>query len=81
MFSRLLFVLLYFFDWPLCCLSFLDFLRILAISFLEEFEDTKWLIRIRNSKKDRQHNDQNKKDKRTNNNIGVLKNAKQFLIH
>jgi hypothetical protein len=30
----------------------------------EEFEDTKGVIRIRNSK-DRQHNDQKKKDKRT----------------
>jgi hypothetical protein len=29
----------------------------------EEFEDTKWVIRIRKSKKDRQHNDKKKKDK------------------
>ena len=29
----------------------------------EEFEDTKGVIRIRKSKKDRQHNDQKKKDK------------------
>ena len=29
----------------------------------EEFEDTKGVIRIRKSKKDRQHNGQNKKDK------------------
>jgi hypothetical protein len=28
----------------------------------EEFEDTKWIIKIRKSK-DRQHNDQKKKDK------------------
>jgi hypothetical protein len=34
----------------------------------EEFEDTKWVIRIRKSK-DRQHNDQKKKDKRTNNDL------------
>jgi hypothetical protein len=33
-----------------------------------EFEDTKGAIRIRNSK-DRQHNDHNKKDKRTNNDL------------
>ena len=33
----------------------------------EEFEDTKGIIRIRKSKKDRQHNGQKKKDKRTNN--------------
>ena len=32
---------------------------------LEEFEDTKGVIRIRKSKKDRQHNGQQKKDKRT----------------
>ena len=29
----------------------------------EEFEDTKEIIRIRKSKKDRQHNGQKKKDK------------------
>jgi hypothetical protein len=32
----------------------------------EEFEDTKGVIRIRKSKENRQHNDQKKKDKRTN---------------
>ena len=32
----------------------------------EELEDTKWVIRIRKSKKDRQHHGQMKKDKRTN---------------
>jgi hypothetical protein len=35
---------------------------------MEEFEDTKGVIRIRNSK-DRQHNGQQKRDKRTNNNL------------
>jgi hypothetical protein len=34
----------------------------------EEFEDTKRAIRIRISKKNRQHNGQKKKQKRTNNN-------------
>jgi len=34
----------------------------------DEFEDTKWVIRIRKSK-ERQHNDQKKKDKRTNNDL------------
>jgi hypothetical protein len=34
----------------------------------EEFEDTKVVIRIRKSK-DRQHNGQKKKDKRTNNDL------------
>ena len=33
----------------------------------EELEDTKGVIRIRISKKNRQHNGQKKKDKRTNN--------------
>jgi hypothetical protein len=33
----------------------------------EEFEDIKGVIRIRKSKKNRQHNDQKKKNKRTNN--------------
>jgi hypothetical protein len=32
--------------------------------FLEEFEDTKGVIRIRTSKKNRQHNGQKKKYKR-----------------
>jgi len=35
----------------------------------EEFDDTKWEIRIRKSKKDSQHNGQMKKDKRTNNDL------------
>jgi hypothetical protein len=34
----------------------------------EEFEDTKGVIRIRNSK-DRKHNGQKKKDKRTHNDL------------
>jgi hypothetical protein len=37
----------------------------------EEFEDTKWVIIVGKSKKDRQHNDQKIKNKRTNN---VLQN-------
>jgi hypothetical protein len=35
----------------------------------EEFEDTKEVIRVRISKKNRQHNGQNKKHKRTNNEL------------
>ena len=35
----------------------------------EEFEDTKRVIRIRISKKNRQHNGQKKKYKRTNNDL------------
>ena len=37
--------------------------------FQEEFEDTKGAIRIRMSKKNRQHNGQKKKYKRTNNDL------------
>jgi hypothetical protein len=36
---------------------------------LEEFKDTKGAIRIRKSKKNRQHNGQKKKYKRTNNDL------------
>jgi hypothetical protein len=36
---------------------------------LEEFEDTKGVIRSRKSKKDKQHNGQKKKEKRTDNDI------------
>jgi hypothetical protein len=35
----------------------------------EEFEDTKGVTIIRTSKKNRQHNDQKKKDKRRNNDL------------
>ena len=35
----------------------------------EEFEDTKGVIRIRISKKNRQHSGQKKKDKETNNDL------------
>jgi hypothetical protein len=38
----------------------------------EEFEDTKGVIRIRKSKKDRQLNCQKKKDKSTNNDLQTL---------
>jgi hypothetical protein len=35
----------------------------------KEFKDTKWVIRIIKSNKNRQHNGQKKKDKRTNNEL------------
>jgi hypothetical protein len=38
-------------------------------SLLDECEDTNEAIRIRNSKKDRQHNVQKKKNKKTNNDL------------
>jgi len=40
----------------------------------KEFEDIKGVIRIRKLKKDRQHNDQKKKDKRTNNDLQNITN-------
>ena len=42
----------------------------------EEFEDTKGVIRTHISKKNRQHNGQNKNDKRTNND---LQNIHKFV--
>ena len=47
--------------------SIREVLQILTREFWEEFEDTKGEIRIRTSKKNRQHNGQKKKHKRTNN--------------
>ena len=45
-------------------------LQTIVLSVLqEELEDTKGVIRNRISKKNRQHNDQKKKDKRTNNDL------------
>jgi hypothetical protein len=38
----------------------------------EEFEDTKGAIRVRISKKNRQHNGQKKKYKRTNNDLQII---------
>jgi len=38
----------------------------------EEFEDNKGVIRIRNSNKNRQHNDQKKKYKMTNNYLQII---------
>jgi hypothetical protein len=40
----------------------------------EEFEDTKGVIKIRKLKKDRQHNGQKKKDKRTDQSSASLHN-------
>jgi hypothetical protein len=45
----------------------------------EGFEDTKGVIRIRNSKKDRQHNGHKNKDKRTNNDLQNIE-IKQLKI-
>jgi hypothetical protein len=57
----------------ICCLCetcMWECISIYTINCSEEFEDTKGVIRIRRSK-DRQHNGQKKKYKRTNNDILV----------
>jgi hypothetical protein len=46
--------------WPLCSLSFDLQLQIIHLALIEEFEDTKLVIWSCKSKKDRQHNGQNK---------------------
>ena len=45
----------------------------------EEFEDSKGVIRIRKSKKDTQHNDQKKKDKRPNNDLWILSQVEYYI--
>jgi hypothetical protein len=47
----------------------------------EEFEDTKGIIRIRKSKKDRQHDGQKKKDKRTNNYLENIHITPKIELH
>jgi hypothetical protein len=41
----------------------------IIVQWEEEFGDAKWIIKIHKSKKDRQHNDQKKKSKMTNNDL------------
>jgi hypothetical protein len=50
---------------------------------MEEFEDTKEVIRIRKSKKDRQRYGQKKKDKRTNNDLQNIthKTKDRVVLH
>ena len=50
---------------PINIISYALFFNII----LEEFEDTKGVIRIRKSKKEKQHNDQKMKDDMTNNDL------------
>ena len=45
------------------------YIYVFIVSYPEEFEDTKGVIRIIISKKNRQHNSQKKKDKRTHNDL------------
>jgi hypothetical protein len=47
----------------------------------KEFEDTKGVIRIQQSKKNRQHNDQMKKCKRTNNDLQNTHIKLKFEYH
>ena len=48
---------------------------------MEEFEDTKGVIRICKSKKERQHNDQKKKDKLTNNDLQNIHIQLKIELH
>jgi hypothetical protein len=50
-------------------IDFLSYLPWLLILFYEEFADTKGVIKICKSMKNRQHNGQKKKNKRTNNDL------------
>ena len=64
----------------ICVLGLSDFLPFLQFFYWileDEFEDTKGVIRFRRSKKNRQHNDQNKNDKRTNKD---LQNIRELLF-
>ena len=47
----------------------------------EEFDDTKGVIRIRKSKKDKQHNGQKKKDKRTKNDLQNIHIKLKIELH
>ena len=47
---------------------------------LEKFEDTKAASRNRQLKKDRQHNDQKKKDKKTNNDLQDITQKNKYRI-
>jgi len=51
------------------CVLRISITNVVRTTRYEEFEDTKGAIRIRISKKSRQHNDQKKKYKRTNNDL------------
>ena len=51
----------------MCAMYFSE--KLCSRVFQEEFEDTKGVIRIRISKKNRQHNGQKKKYKRANNDL------------
>jgi tRNA A-37 threonylcarbamoyl transferase component Bud32 len=50
------------------------------IVFYEDFEGTKGVIRIRKSKKNRQHTDQKKKYKRTNNDLQNIKHKTEDRV-
>ena len=47
----------------------------------EEFGDAKWIIKIRKSKKDRQHNGQKKKSKMTNNDLQNINLYRMFYFN
>ena len=49
--------------------------------YTEEFEDIKGVNRIRKLKKDRQHNGQKKKDKKTNNDLQNMNIKLKIELH
>ena len=51
-----------------CLFNYVQLYFSYIVSVVEEFEDTKGVIRIRKSKKNKQYNDQKKKFKRKNKN-------------
>jgi len=53
----------------------------LIIRYQEEFEDTKEVIRIHKWKKDRQHNGQTKRNKRTNNDLQNIHIKLKIELH
>jgi hypothetical protein len=53
----------------------------LELPLSEEFEDTNGVIRIRKSKKNRQHNGQKEKDKRTNNDLQSIHIKLKIELH
>ena len=72
-------------DIIICHYIYVYWLRIIWVTttiILEEFEDTKGVIRIRISKKNRQHNGWKKKDKRTNNDLqNITHKTKDRVFH
>ena len=52
----------------------------LVVRSKQEFEDIKGIIKIRKSKKDRRHNGQKKKNKRTNNDLQDITHQAKYRV-